>query len=113
MASRTLIAHANGRRVGTLIDENGIWSFGYDPDWVAAKDAFPLSPVFPLSSVRVVDGSSERPVQWFFDNLLPEEAMREALAKEASIDTSDAWGLLAYYGRETASALSPDGRGRN
>lgn len=111
MATRTLIAYANGRRVGTLMDENGIWSFGYDPDWVAAEDAFPLSPAFPLTSVRVVDGSSERPVQWFFDNLLPEEAMREALAKEASMDASDAWGLLAYYGRETAGSLSlmPEG----
>ncbi|MDR5776224.1 MULTISPECIES: HipA domain-containing protein [unclassified Caballeronia] len=106
MTSRTLIAYANGRRVGTLIDENGVWSFGYDPHWVAAKDAFPLSPALPLSSDCVVDGSSKRPVQWFFDNLLPEEAMREALAKEASMDASDAWGLLAYYGRETAGALS-------
>ncbi|MDR5880418.1 HipA domain-containing protein [Caballeronia sp. LZ032] len=106
MASRTLIAYANGQRIGALNDENGIWSFRYDSDWITAKDAFPLSPAFPLSSVRVTDGSSERPVQWFFDNLLPEEAMREALAKEASIDASDAWGLLAYYGRETAGALS-------
>jgi len=111
MATRTLVAYANRRRVGTLTDENGIWSFGYDKDWVSAKDAFPLSPAFQLTDERVIDGSSERPVQWFFDNLLPEEGMRTALAREASTDVNDTWGLLSYYGRETAGALAllPEG----
>ena len=45
-------------------------------------------------------------MQWFFDNLLPEEEMRSALAREAKVDASDAWGLLAYYGRESAGALT-------
>jgi serine/threonine-protein kinase HipA len=59
----------------------------------------------------VTDGSNERPVQWFFDNLLPEEGMRDALAREASADVNDAWSLLSYYGRETAGALAllPEG----
>ncbi|SAK57092.1 HipA domain-containing protein [Caballeronia catudaia] len=111
MAMRTLVAYANQRRVGTLTDENGVWSFGYDDHWIASSDAFPLSPAFPLASERIVDGSSDRPVQWFFDNLLPEERMRSALAREASTDVNDAWGLLSYYGRETAGALAllPEG----
>lgn len=111
MAARTLIAWANGRRVGALTDDDGIWSFAYDAEWVSAPDAFPIAPAFPLNREPVTDTASERPVQWFFDNLLPEEAMRVALAREAKLDASDAWGLLAYYGRESAGALTllPDG----
>jgi HipA-like protein len=106
MSTKTLIAYANGRRIGTLQDDKGVWSFGYDRSWKTSTDAFPISPAFPLQEERVVDTSSERPVQWFFDNLLPEERMREVLAREAKLDTSDAWGLLAYYGRETTGALT-------
>jgi serine/threonine-protein kinase HipA len=111
MAAHTLVAFANGRRVGTLIDENGVWSFGYDAEWASSADAFPLSPAFELSGDRVVDNATQRPVQWFFDNLLPEEGMRAALAREARLDASDAWGLLSWYGRESAGALTllPDG----
>jgi serine/threonine-protein kinase HipA len=106
MAARTLVAYANGRRVGIVSDDSGIWSFTYDKDWLAREDAFELSPAFPLAAGSFVDGSSQRPVQWFFDNLLPEEEMRIALAREARVEAGDAWGLLAYYGRESAGALT-------
>jgi serine/threonine-protein kinase HipA len=106
MAKNVLFVYANGQRVGALTDENGIWSFDYDEQWVVSNQAFPISPAFPLGDRRVTDTSTERPVQWFFDNLLPEEGMRAALAREAKLDTSDAWGLLAYYGRESAGALT-------
>lgn len=112
MSTRTLIAYSNGLRVGALTDRNGIWSFEYDPQWIALPGAFAVSPAFPLAEAGpVVDGSSDRPVQWFFDNLLPEERMRDALAREAKLDASDAWGLLDYYGRESAGALTllPEG----
>ncbi|MFM0222329.1 HipA domain-containing protein [Paraburkholderia dipogonis] len=106
MAARTLVAYANGRRVGIVSDDSGVWSLTYDQDWLGREDAFALSPAFPLEAQPFVDGSSQRPVQWFFDNLLPEEEMRSALAREAKVDASDAWGLLAYYGRESAGALT-------
>lgn len=106
MAARTLVAYANGRRVGVVSDDSGVWSFAYDQGWLGGEDAFALSPAFPLVAEPFVDGSSQRPVQWFFDNLLPEEEMRSALAREAKVDASDAWGLLAYYGRESAGALT-------
>lgn len=106
MAARTLVAYANGRRVGVVSDDNGIWSLTYDRTWLDRDDAFALSPAFPLNAEPFVDASSQRPVQWFFDNLLPEEEMRIALAREAKVEASDAWGLLAYYGRESAGALT-------
>jgi serine/threonine-protein kinase HipA len=45
-------------------------------------------------------------VQWFFDNLLPEEALRTRLAQEKKIAEADAFGLLEAYGAESAGALT-------
>jgi serine/threonine-protein kinase HipA len=44
-------------------------------------------------------------VQWYFDNLLPEESVRTILASEAQLPSEDAFGLLAYFGRESAGSL--------
>jgi serine/threonine-protein kinase HipA len=45
-------------------------------------------------------------VQWYFDNLLPEENQRVLLAGDAQIDVADAFGLLGYYGAESAGSLT-------
>ncbi|HDR9148763.1 TPA: HipA domain-containing protein [Burkholderia vietnamiensis] len=106
MAARTLVVSANGVRMGTLADDKGIWSFEYNAQWLASAAACPLSPAFALRGGAFTDTSSDRPVQWFFDNLLPEEGMRTSLAREANVAAADAWGLLAYFGRESAGALT-------
>ena len=106
MAARQLIALINTTRVGRLREENDLWTFEYEPQWIASDQAFDLSPHLPRSAGRIVDGASKRPVQWFFDNLLPEEKTREVLAREAKLAESDAFGLLAYYGRESAGAIT-------
>jgi serine/threonine-protein kinase HipA len=52
-------------------------------------------------------------VQWYFDNLLPEEAQRTLLARDAGIkNEADAFALLAHYGAESAGsvALLPPGK---
>ena len=49
--------------------------------------------------------ASSRPVQWYFDNLLPEEALRTVIAKDAGLSAEDAFGLLAYFGAESAGSL--------
>ena len=54
----------------------------------------------------IVDSSSNRQVQWYFDNLLPEEGARTLLAKDAKLDIADAFGLLTYYGSESAGSLT-------
>lgn len=93
-------------RIGQLHDAGGAWSFVYDDDWLARRDAFDLSPALPRRDGRIVDGASQRPVQWFFDNLLPEEGARTLLAKDAGIGEADAFGLLQRYGPESAGALT-------
>ena len=109
--ARELLASINGRMVGTLRDEGNIWSFEYAPEWIDSPAGFNLAPNLTRERGRLIDGASERPVQWFFDNLLPEEQAREVFAREANIDGGDAFGLLAYYGKESAGALTLLARG--
>lgn len=103
-AVRELVASINGRVVGRLREQNNLWAFEYDAAWVG--NGFDLSPHLPRATRAIIDGATSRPVQWFFDNLLPEEAARDLLAAEAEIPTADAFGLLAYYGCESAGAIT-------
>ncbi len=105
MTPRQLLVSVNSRSVGVLREANDLWAFTYDPEWKAAPDAFDLSPALPRSQAEHMDGASQRPVQWYFDNLLPEEALRAILAKEAALPAEDAFGLLAYFGAESAGSL--------
>src|SRR5437016_4001634 len=102
---RTLTAYLNDRRVGTLNEDNDLWRFEYDREWAQAPDAFDLSPALRRSQAIHQDGASDRPVQWYFDNLLPEEGLREAVSKEADIEGDDAFALIEYLGAESAGSL--------
>ena len=112
---RTLVASLNDRRVGTLSEGNDLWGFQYDAQWVAAAESFDLSPALPRSALLHQDGGTERPVQWYFDNLLPEEQLRAAISKEANIHGDDAFALLEYLGAESAGSLVllPPGKDAN
>ena len=100
MTGRSLRATINQTEVGTLQEVNGLWSFQYAANWVDDPQGFALSPHLPLTTEPLLDGASRRPVQWYFDNLLPEEGQRALLAGDAKLDVADAFGLLAWYGAE-------------
>lgn len=82
--SRTLEAWINDQFVGTLHEANGLWAFEYSRQWLAHPDAYPLCPGIPLVEGLQRDGATSRPVQWYFDNLLPEEGQRTLLAGSAT-----------------------------
>lgn len=105
MSSRSLRAWINHTEVGTLQEVDGLWSFQYSAEWLQHPMRFALSPHLPLTAERLLDGASQRPVQWYFDNLLPEEGQRVLLAGDAHLDVADAFGLLACYGAESAGSL--------
>ena len=109
--NRTLIASINGAVVGHVRDESGYWTFQYTESWLNNPISFPISPALPLVFKKFSDTSTLRAVAWFFDNLLPEESAREVLAKDAKVTVDDAWGLLAYFGAESAGAITllPEG----
>jgi serine/threonine-protein kinase HipA len=44
MSERTLLVSINNAQIGTLRDENGIWSFKYDSAWLNDQQHFSLSP---------------------------------------------------------------------
>ena len=102
---RELQVLIDGQVVGRLRDERDLWSFEYTSDWLQNPDAYALSPHLPLQQAALLDGASTRPVQWYFDNLLPEEGQRSLLAHDASLDAADAFGLLMHYGEESAGSL--------
>jgi serine/threonine-protein kinase HipA len=102
---QSLSVWCEGARAGTLSTEEGVWAFEYDPDWVTSKKSYALSPHFPLSTDPYVDTSDDRRTQWFFDNLLPEGGVRQALARYASVSENDSFALLQRFGHETAGAL--------
>jgi serine/threonine-protein kinase HipA len=101
---RTLHVHLNDRRVGILSEGSDLWSFTHHEAW-GNGDGFDLAPGLPRSQATHQDGGTHRPVQWYFDNLLPEETLRETVSKEAGIRGDDAFALLEYLGAESAGSL--------
>ena len=91
-------------RAGRLHENTGIWSFDYDARWLT--EGFPLAPGLPLQADPIVDGGTHRPVQWFFDNLLPEESARTRLVASLEKGDWDSWRLLERFGAESAGALT-------
>jgi|GEM_PF-843322 len=96
--------------IGTLDVTEGRWSFAYAPEWTI----HPLAPGFPLTVRDYQDAGEHRPVEWFFENLLPEGRLRELIAFRDRIDPRDSWAFLVGHGQDTAGALSlvpvnPDG----
>ncbi|MCF6225752.1 MAG: HipA N-terminal domain-containing protein [Xanthomonadales bacterium] len=65
-----------------------------------------MSRYIVLAKQKQTDGSTRRHIQWFFDNLLPEEGARELLARDVKVAPADAFGLLEACGAESAGAIT-------
>lgn len=102
---RTLHVYLNKARVGVLSEGSDLWSFAYDPAWAGAASGFDLAPGLPRAQLLHADDGTNRPVQWYFDNLLPEEKLRETVSKEAGLQGDDAFALLEYLGAESTGSL--------
>ena len=105
MSIRQLQVLANNAQVGTLRDENDLWQFTHAEGWRESARGFDLSPGLSRQTQHHADGATSRPVQWYFDNLLPEEALRTTIAKDAKLSAEDSFGLLAWFGAESAGSL--------
>jgi serine/threonine-protein kinase HipA len=103
---RQLNIFINERQVGTLFEGNDIWEFQYDKQWLEYKERYPICPQIPLQDEKQIDGSTKRYIQWFFDNLLPEEGARTLLAQDINADEADSYGILAITGAESAGAIT-------
>ena len=99
---RSLNVYIDRKLVGVLQEGDDLWRLEYDEQWAGAPDGFDLAPGLPRTQRAHADGGTNRPVQWYFDNLLPEELLRQAISKEAGIKGEDAFALLEYLGAESA-----------
>lgn len=90
------------QRVGEIRATNGgDFSFEYHPDWLANRDAFPVSVRLPL---RVAAWTGAEAAAWF-GNLLPEGTAREAVCGRLGLSVGNDIDLLAAIGGECAGAL--------
>jgi serine/threonine-protein kinase HipA len=103
---RSLNVYIDRNLVGVLQEGEDLWRFEYDEKWAEAPDGFDLAPGLSRTQRAHADGGTNRPVQWYFDNLLPEELLRQAISKEAGIKGEDAFALLEYLGAESAGSLT-------
>jgi serine/threonine-protein kinase HipA len=105
---RQLAVWLNDTKIGVISDRADIWSFDYERSWTESREGFDLAPGMPRNALHHRDGATSRPVQWYFDNLLPEERLRETLVKEAGnhgLKGDDSFSLLEYLGAESAGSL--------
>ena len=103
---RSLNVFWNEVPIARLFERNSIWALQYESAWLTDVRRFPISPALPLQAEEHLDGASIRPVQWFFDNLLPEEMARKLIARDAKIEEEDAFSLLRHFGAESAGSLT-------
>ncbi len=101
---RELDVYLDPTLVGKLVEESSIWGFEYDAAWL--DWGFGIIPGLPFAAGRQLDGATTRPVQWFFDNLLPEEQARTLLERTAAVEPGDAFSLLRAIGGESAGAFT-------
>lgn len=102
---RELIVYLDRTIVGKLVEESAIWGFEYDSSWLS-NGGYNIIPGLALQSGLQLDAATVRPVQWFFDNLLPEEMARQLLEKDSGIPSGDVFALLTAIGHESAGAFT-------
>lgn len=103
-----LIVYLNSIEIGTLEqDDSGLIQFGYSPEWLARKEACPLSRMLPLQP-EVFRGKKARP---FFAGILPEEEPRRKIASVLGISERNDFAMLEQIGGECAGAVAllPEG----
>lgn len=92
----------NKELVGKLYPvERGNIVFQYAASWLANAGSIPISLSLPL----VDEAFSTDLSTAFFDNLLPEECLREAVARERGLESSATYALLEALGAECAGAF--------
>ena len=95
----------NGRLAGEWrIPTRGETTFQYDPAWVESEEGRPLSLALPFSLDRgAIKG---RPVECYFDNLLPDgDLIRKRVQHRFHTESRDPFDLLAAIGRDCVGAV--------
>ncbi|MDR3409635.1 MAG: type II toxin-antitoxin system HipA family toxin [Formivibrio sp.] len=93
----------NGELVGVWEQSRATSSFTYDESWLTSEYFRPISLSIPVTPSRKVSG---KPVEFFFDNLLPDSRdIRNRLAAKYKTGDSEAFSLLTEVGRDCVGAI--------
>lgn len=88
------------QRVGIFSrDENLVSSFTYESQWQLGENSFPLSLAMPLSQQVF----NNKITLSFFENLIPEGDVRDALERDHNIHGS--FEILEHFGQDCAGAV--------
>jgi serine/threonine-protein kinase HipA len=97
---KELFVYYEEKKVGNiLVDEEEVYSFRYEKQWVTDKEAFPLSLALPLSDKIY----GNKLTLSFFENLLPEGDVRNSIEKNK--DIHGAYAFLKEFGSDCAGAI--------
>ncbi|MDP9135503.1 MAG: type II toxin-antitoxin system HipA family toxin, partial [Actinomycetota bacterium] len=99
-----LDVHLRDRAIGTLVErERGHeYTFEYDAEIAAAAPDEPLLSVSLPCRAQPFEPDAARP---FFEGLLPEGEIRERIARDIKVSSSNSFELLAKLGRDCAGAV--------
>lgn len=90
MKERRAIVRLDGEPVGKLTEAGRNILFQYDAEWLARREAVPVSLTLPLRSEPYVSEG----LHPYFENLLPEGWLLEIATSKLKIGKDDAFGLL-------------------
>lgn len=102
-----LVVLIDNKIVGHLwLDEKKKFCFQYEKDWINISK-IPLSLSIPIRDEPYLDDEPHA----FFANLLPEQKIREVVARNLGISLQNDFGLLEKIGGDCAGAVSlyPEG----
>ncbi len=82
--------------------EQGLTEFTYDPKYLTAADALPLSQSLPLRAKTLTN----QECRGFFAGILPEGENRKVIAKNLGVSAGNDFSLLDQLGGECAGAVT-------
>lgn len=101
--ARALDVYLHRDLVGHLIqDDDGQMFFAYAESWRENPAAMPLSHSLPLGKARF----TRKECSGFFGGILPEQKLREIVAKNLGISAKNDFAMLERIGGECAGAVT-------
>src|SRR5665811_5981 len=101
--ARTLDVYLHRKLVGHLMqDDDGQMVYDYAESWLQNPVAMPLSHSLPLRKERF----KRKECSGFFGGVLPEQHVRELVAKNLGISAKNDFAMLERIGGECAGAVT-------
>src|SRR5579862_2004816 len=101
--TKTLDVYLHHDLVGHLVqNEGGKMVFTYAPGWLENPQRLPLSHSLPLRP----DPFSQKECVGYINGILPEEGVRETIAKNLGISANNDFSMLEKIGGECAGAVT-------